>query len=171
MLRQDRTTKLVTIREFCTHYRISHRTVWNWVRTGRLKALRDAGGRIFRLIDPQWPVLDESGDPDLVMRLAVLKPFEVAVLLGVLPSTVRKMNSQGRLRAVWVGSQRRYSLAEVRRVIAERALGHGPRNRRENSVGMLRWATWKLGLRAADGGLENGALALASNDDDPHDHR
>ena len=99
--------KLITIPEFCAQYRISPRTVSNWVRKGRLRALRDSGGRAFRLIDPEWPVLDEAGDPDLVMRLALLKPGEVAVLLGVLPSTVRKMALQGRLRAVRVGSQRR----------------------------------------------------------------
>src|SRR5438445_7313706 len=98
----------ITIREFCATYRISPRTVWNWVRKGRLKALRDSGGRIFRLIDPEWPVLDESGDPDLVMRLAVLRPAEVAALLGVHPATIRKFVHQGRLKAVQVGSHRRF---------------------------------------------------------------
>jgi excisionase family DNA binding protein len=136
----------LTIPEFCSRYRISSRTVWNWVRKGRLKALRGAGGRVFRLIDPHWPVFDESRDPDLVMRHAVLKPGEVALLLGVLPSTVRKMTLQGRLRAVTVGSQRRYSLASVRQLMAERQLGHKPTSRKETSLGMVRWAAWKLSL-------------------------
>jgi hypothetical protein len=81
--------KLITIREFCRCYRVSERTIWNWVKRGRLVAVRDSGGRILRLIDPQWPVLDDrSGDPNLVMRLAVLKTRDVAALLGVLPGTV-----------------------------------------------------------------------------------
>lgn len=138
--------KLITINEFCARYRISPRTVWNWVRKGRLRALRDSGGRIFRLIDPQWPVFDESGDPDLVMRYATLKPGEVALLLGVLPSTVRKMVAKGRLKAVQFGSQRRYSLAEIRRAIAERTLGHRARDRKEVKLGMVRWAASKLGI-------------------------
>ena len=136
--------KLITIAEFCRCYRVSERTVWNWVKRGRLTAVRDSGGRILRLIDPQWPILDQSGDPDLVMRLAVLKPRDVAALLGVLPSAVRKMASEGRLKAVWVGSQRRFSLSEVRRAIAERTLGRKPRNPLEKSLGILRWAASQL---------------------------
>lgn len=152
-LRQERSIRTVTIAEFCQHYRISARTVWNWVRKGRLKALRDGGGRIYRLVDPQWPLLDGSGHQDLVMRLGVLKPGQVAVLLGVQPSTIRKMASSGRLRAIWVGAQRRFSVAEVQRVIAVRALGRKPKNRTEVGEGVLRWARWKLdhpGMEAPD---------------------
>jgi excisionase family DNA binding protein len=137
--------KFITIPEFCSHYRISPRTVWNWVKKGRLKAVRDSHGRVLRLVDPGWPVLDEgSQDPDPVMRLAFLKPAQVAALLGVLPATVRKMAAQGRLKAVWVGSQRRFSLSEVRRAVAARMLGHKPRNSNETSEGMVRWARWRL---------------------------
>jgi len=137
--------KLITIAEFCRCYRVTERTVWNWVKSGRLVAVRDSGGRILRLIDPQWPIFDDkSGDPNLVMRLAVLKTRDVAALLGVLPGTVRKMASEGRLRAVWVGSQRRFSLSEVRRAIAERALGRRPRNPQEKNLGILRWAARQL---------------------------
>jgi excisionase family DNA binding protein len=139
--------KFITIGEFCSTYRISSRTVWNWVKSGRLIAVRDSGGRILRLIDPGWPILDQSGDNDLVMRLAVLKPRDVAALIGVLPSTVRKMASDGRLRAFWVGSQRRFSLSEVRRAIAERTLGHKPHNHREKNLAILKWAAWQLGRK------------------------
>lgn len=138
--------KFITIAEFCQHYRISPRTVWNWVRSGRLTVVRDSGGRILRLIDPQWPLLDRSDDPDLVKRFAFLKPGQVAALLGVLPATVRKMAATGRIRSVRVGSQRRFSLSAVRVAIAERALGHKPRNSRETSEGVVRWARWKLNL-------------------------
>lgn len=138
--------RALTIPEFCAKYRITDRTARNWVRRGRLRALRDASGRICRLIDPQWPILDESNDSDLVMRYAVLKTGEVGLLLGVLPATVRKMTVQGRLRAAWVGSQRRYALSEIRRVLAKRTLGHKPKDRKEASLGMVRWAAWKLGL-------------------------
>lgn len=149
-IQKERPVKFITISEFCAQYRISARTVWTWARKGRLKVMRDSGGRIFRLVDPEWPVLDDSGDPDLVMRLGMLRPGEVAALLGVLPSTVRKMASQGRLKAIRIGSQRRFSLGEVRRALAARALGHKPKSRKETSQGMIRWARWKLGL--TDGG-------------------
>jgi len=137
--------KFITIAEFCSRYRISERTVWNWVKRGRLEAVRDAGGRILRLIDPQWPVLDASDDPDLLRRIAILKSSEVAALLGVLPGSVRKMASEGRLAAVWVGSQRRFSLSAVRKAIAQQALGgRKPRNSKERSAGIVRWARLQL---------------------------
>jgi len=136
----------LTVWEFCHEYRVSRRTVYNWVRKGRLKVLRDARGRIFRVIDPQWPVLDQSNHPDLVMRLGCLKPGAVAALIGVHPATVRKMVYRGRLKPLWVGSQRRFSLAEVQRLIAERTLGHPPKSRREVDEGIVQWARWKLGL-------------------------
>lgn len=140
--------RLISIREFCAAYRVTKRTVWNWVKNDRLVAVRDSGGRILRLVDPQWPILDDqSGDSNLVMRLAVLKPRDVAALLGVLPATVRKMASEGRLKAVWVGSQRRFSLSEVRRAIAERTLGRRPRNPQEKNLGILRWAARQLGQK------------------------
>ena len=136
--------RLMTIAEFCQYYRISPRTVWNWVRKGRLTAVRDAGGRVMRLVDPRWPILEEPGDPDPVMRLALLKPAQVAAVLGVLPSTVRKMATQGRIRSVWVGGQRRFTLCAVRRAIATKALGRRPRNSKEISDGMIRWAWSRL---------------------------
>ncbi len=108
--------------------------------------LRDKGGRIFRLIDPQWPMFDESRDPDLVMRFGTLKPGELAVLLGVDPATIRKMVRQGRLKPVYAGSQRRFSLAEARRALAERMLGRKPTSGKEVSRMMVRWAAQRLGL-------------------------
>jgi len=143
-IRQERSVRLMTIAEFCQQYRICPRTVWNWVRKGRLKAARDAGGRIYRLVDPGWPQLDDSNHPELVMRLGVLKPGQVAVLLGVRPSTVRKMASSGRLKAIKVGTQRRFSVGEVQKALAARALGRRPKNRNEVDEGVIRWARWKL---------------------------
>jgi excisionase family DNA binding protein len=80
----------------------------------------------------------------LITRQLTLRACEVASVLGVLPNAVRKMASQGQLKAVWVGSQRRFTISEVRRAIAERVLGHRPRNSREISQGMIRWARLRL---------------------------
>jgi excisionase family DNA binding protein len=82
----------------------------------------------------------------LVARQATFRRQEVAAALGVVPSTIRKMVSQGRLKAVWVGSQRRFTISEVRRAIAERMLGHKPGNSRETSQGMIQWGRGRLGI-------------------------
>ena len=82
----------------------------------------------------------------LITHQPTLRPCEVAAVLGVPPNAVRKMASHGRLKAVWVGSQRRFTISEVRRAIAERVLGHRPRNSREISQGTIRWARWRLGI-------------------------
>jgi excisionase family DNA binding protein len=71
--------------------------------------------------------------------------YEVAAVLGIVPGTVRKMVSQGHLKGVLVGSQRRFTISEVRRAIAERMLGHKPRNSRETSEGMIQWGRRRLG--------------------------
>jgi len=111
-----------------------------------LKALRDGGGRIFRIIDEQWPLMDDSNDPDLVNRVGTLKPGEVALLLNVNPATVRKLVAQGRLKAVYAGSQRRFSIAQVRRVLAQQTLGRRPVTRKEISQVVLEWARRRLEL-------------------------
>jgi excisionase family DNA binding protein len=140
----------LTISEFCRSYRISPRTVWNWVRKGRLRALRDSHGRILRLIDPNWPVFDECHEEDLLDRYAILKTGEVALLVGLHPVTVRKLVRQGRLGSVWIGRQRRFSLGQVRRLLAERALGRAPKDRNEINRVVLRWAARRLGLSRGD---------------------
>ena len=83
-----------------------------------------------------------AGQPDP----GLFKPSQVAALVGVHPAMIRKLANQGRLKPIWVGSQRRFSIAEVRRLIAERMLGHRPRTSKETSEGIIRWARWKLGL-------------------------
>jgi Helix-turn-helix domain len=135
---------LLTIHEFCRKYRISRRTVWNWARAGRLRVLRDKGGRIFRLVDPQWPMFDESRGADLVDRYGALKPIEMAALLGVHPASIRRMVREGRLKPLYVDSQRRFSVAEARRALAERMLGRRPRGPKDTTVGMIMWAKQRL---------------------------
>src|SRR5579871_3828398 len=109
--------EFISIEEFCRKYRISPRTVWNWAKTGRLRPLRDRGGRIFRLIDPQWRLFDEHVEDDIMMSYGMLKPGEMALLLGVHPATIRKMVRQGRLQPVYVGSRRCFSLAAARKAL------------------------------------------------------
>ena len=79
------------------------------------------------------------------IRRPTFSPYEVAAVLGVVPNTVRKMASQGRLQDVLVGSQRRFTFSEVRRAIAERMLGRNPRNSRETSEGVILWGRERLG--------------------------
>jgi excisionase family DNA binding protein len=81
----------------------------------------------------------------LKIRHPTFGPHEVAAVLGVVPNTVRKMVAQGRLKAILVGSQRRFTISEVRRAIAERMLGHKPRSSRETSKGMIQWGRGRLG--------------------------
>lgn len=77
-------------------------------------------------------------------RHPTFRPHEVAAVFGVVPAAVRKMVSQGRLKGILVGSQRRFTISEVRRAIAERMFGHEPRNGRETSHGMIQWGRERL---------------------------
>jgi excisionase family DNA binding protein len=85
------------------------------------------------------------------MRYGTLKPGELALLLNVHPATIRKMVRQGRLKPLQAGSQRRFSLAEARRALAQRMLGRKPTGRKEVSQMVVRWAAQRLGLSAIHG--------------------
>lgn len=137
---QKRSIRFITIAEFCERYPTCPRTVSNWVRRGILEAVRDARGRIYRVIDPEWPIVDDSEEA----YLSTLKPRQVAALLGVPPSTIQKMASRGQLKAMQVGTQKCFSIAEVQRAVAARAFGRMPRGRKEVNEGVIRWARWKL---------------------------
>jgi excisionase family DNA binding protein len=55
-----------------------------------------------------------------ISRHPTLGPHEVAAVLGVVPGKIQKMVFQGHLKGVLLGSQRRFTISEVRRAIGER---------------------------------------------------
>jgi hypothetical protein len=136
----------MSTREFCATYGTTQWTARRWVREGKVTAIRVPAGpraRIF-IFDPGWTQIDTPSSADPAEWLCVLRQCDVAMLLNVTPRWLRHLENSGKAHYRLVGGRKRYSLSEVRRLIAQRALGHSPRNRQEKNLGMLRWAFQKL---------------------------
>ena len=100
-------------------------------------------GKLF-IFDPGWIQLDVSASDDPVEWLCVLRQVDVARLLHISARGLRYLEAAGKAHYRLIGPRKRYSISEVRRLLAARALGHEPRNRQESSAGMLRWASAQL---------------------------
>jgi hypothetical protein len=133
-------------REFCAKYGVTQWTARRWAREGKVTARHMPPGSRTRVIilDPGWTQIDTPPSADPAEWLCVLRQCDVAMLLNVTPRWLRYLENRGKAHYRLVGGRKRYSLSEVRRLIAERTLGHSPRNRQEARLGMLRWAFGKL---------------------------
>ena len=100
-------------------------------------------GKLF-IFDPGWIQLDVSSSADPVEWLCILRQCDVARLLNMTTRGLRYLEVAGKAHYRLIGPRKRYSISEVRRLLAARALGHEPRNRQETSAGMLRWASAQL---------------------------
>ena len=131
--------------EFSAWYGTTTWTARRWVREGKVTAIRvpPARGRIY-ILDPGWLQIDTPTSTDPAEWFCCLRQCEVATLLGITARALRYMESAGKARYRLVGGRKMYSVSEVRRLTAERKLGHRPRNRQEAREGMLRWARWQL---------------------------
>ena len=150
---------LLTIKEFSLKYGLNSHTVRDKIRKGKLVAVKKPGaGRtaVILIIDPGWDDVQvfEKTVNRLVDDHYILQGKVVAALLGVSPRMVRYMAQRGKMsfRKATNKSKRRYSIAEVRRMMA---LRENPTERKPTKEHMdnavLRWAMKRLGLKKLPG--------------------
>ena len=144
--KQQTAERWLTVAAFSALYGTTRETTRRWCRQGRLKFIRIPPRPYAKLLilDPKWSQVDAVTSEDPSEWIAMLRQCDIAALIGVSARAIRFMEAKGQVRCKIVGGRKRYSLGEVRRLLAERALGRKPRNRREASLGMLRWAYRKL---------------------------
>jgi DNA-binding transcriptional MerR regulator len=136
----------MSTREFSAKYGVTQWTARRWARQGKVTAIRVPPGpraRIF-ILDPKWTQVAASTSCDPVEWFSFLRQSETALLLGISARGLRYLESIGRAHYRLVGHRKLYDLAEVRRLMAARALGYSPRSRQEKRQGVLRWAFEKL---------------------------
>jgi hypothetical protein len=136
----------LSVVEFSALYGTTRETARRWCRQGRVKFIRippRPHARIL-ILDPNWSQVDAVTSDDPCEWITVLQQRDLAALLGISARAVRYKEARGEVRYKLVGGRKRYSISEARRLLAERALGRKPLNRREASLGMLRWAYRKL---------------------------
>ncbi|MCI0719184.1 MAG: helix-turn-helix domain-containing protein [Acidobacteria bacterium] len=150
-------------------YGLSRRTVYEMVRRGQLVSFRM--GRQLRIGDPGW--FYQNLQPDPAEDVGALLSCEVAAVMEVQPQSVRKLARRHRIGYRTVRGRRLYSLNDVRRLLAARAMGHRRLQPADNvHEGMARWiqgklarlreTLGKLGLQEAEGG---GTLTGTLGDD------
>jgi hypothetical protein len=132
--------------EFAAKYGVTVWTARRWAREGKVTAIRVPPGPRARIFvkDPGWVQVDLPSSSDPAEWVCIFSQREAALLLNISPRWLRYLESAGRAHYRLVGHRKLYSICEIRRLIAERTLGHTPRNRRERRAGMLRWAFQKL---------------------------
>jgi|HubBroStandDraft_6_1064221.scaffolds.fasta_scaffold09763_2 hypothetical protein len=132
--------------EFCAKYGVMPVTARRWARQGKVISIRVPAvprGR-FYILDPKWLQIDTPTSADPAEWFCCLRQCEVATLLGITARGLRYVESAGKAHYLLIGGRKLYSVQEVRRLMAERKLGHRPRNRQEAREGILRWARWQL---------------------------
>ena len=143
---RQRAQRWLSAAEFCARYGITTRTARRWAKQGRVKSVRMppvSHGKLF-ILDPGWIQLDVSTSADPVEWICILRQCDVARLSHMSARGLRYLEAAGKAHYRLIGPRKRYSISEVRRLLAARALGHEPRNRQETSAGMLRWASEQL---------------------------
>lgn len=101
------------------------------------------GGRLL-IRDPQWQLLDRPTSDDPAEWICVLQPVEVAALLGISPRALRYWDAAGKTNFKLIGGRKRYSVSEVRRLLAIRLAGKKRPTAKERRLLILRWAKGKL---------------------------
>jgi hypothetical protein len=140
----------LTFEEFAEKYSVSLQTVLRLVNQNSLQTVRVDG--ILRVID-RWA--DPKTGTNSVEDVYILRGIEVAEILGITTRALRYLVSGGgksghmvvggQLPYVQIGRQKRYCLADVRRLIAKRmerkaGMRKGPRVR----AAIVQWALERL---------------------------
>jgi hypothetical protein len=132
--------------EFCARYGVLQGTARRWARQGKITSIRippAPRGKIY-ILDPVWLQIDTPSSADPAEWFCCLRQCEVAHLLGITPRALRYKEADGKAHYRRVGHRKLYSVQEVRRLIAQRAVGNGRRSQRETCQGMLCWAASQL---------------------------
>lgn len=142
------TERWLSTAEFSAIYGTTRETARRWAKQGRIQAIRippRARGRIY-IRDPKWIRIDTPNTGDPSEWLNILRPSDVARLLGITARALRYKETAGKANFRLVGGRKLYSLSEVRRLLAQRQNGREKVTRSERQLSLLRWAMWKLEL-------------------------
>jgi DNA-binding transcriptional MerR regulator len=145
-MKQPDEQRWLSVAELAAKYGVLPGTARRWVRKGRVTAIRVPPvprGRIY-IADPRWTQIDAPATGDPSEWYCCLRQCEVAMLLGMTARGLRYLESAGRAHYLLIGGRKLYSVQEVRRLIAQRAIGNERRNHQETRRGMLRWAASQL---------------------------
>jgi hypothetical protein len=135
--------RYVSTMVYAKRHGVSVQSVQDWLREGRVEGI--CFNRRMYIDDNRSPVsVGFKFKPRTIEHYPVMLGVEVAVLLGVTPRWVRKLARKHRIAELTIGGHRRYSVHDVRRLMAIRKmhLDH-PKAKKIREV-VLAWAIKEL---------------------------
>ena len=140
----------IPLKDFCLLYGIAHSTVRARAKTGELHLLRQGNRRVW-VMDPGWSQAPPQAKDNIGKEnVHMIRGVEVAKILGVSPRAVRYMSQEAKLSDFRTGtvpmSKRRYSIADVRQMLAMRETKKYQKRKRGSAVraAVLAWALEQL---------------------------
>lgn len=151
--------RLLTTAQFSLKYKLCRSTIYNRIKEGRLQAVKQPGKNskdqrrpILFVVDPGWEhytIPNHNCTP--ADEIYVLNGKEVAELLGCSPRWVRYLATADKLGFSKTSTKdrghRRFSIADVRKMMAIRATGKRRPSRGAVRSSVLQWARERLGAR------------------------
>ena len=116
-----------SVREISVLYGMTTGLIYSKLKSGALEGHKE--GKLWRVLDPEWePQYHHKGHKGLLADgVRILRGIEVARILGINPRTLRGLASQHLIGYDVLNpspySARRYSVDDVRALIAKRAEG------------------------------------------------
>ena len=135
----------ISVTEYALKYGLDRSTVTIWARKGKIRAVRK--GRNWCLLDPM--VLELANPNTRVVTTEDLRPLlrgnEVAEFIGVSDRMLRKYAQAGKVGFRLDGKRRRYSIQDVRDILAVRMYNKNRVPRKDKRMSIMQWARLRLG--------------------------
>jgi predicted site-specific integrase-resolvase len=137
----------LTTTEYALKYGLHGTTVALWARQGKIKAVRK--GREWCVYDPG---IFEVANPNLRVvtsedLIPLVRGEEAAELLGIPTRTLRYHAQHGEVGFRLQGHRRRYSIQDIRDLMAFRAYNRTRVPRKEKRLTVMKWARLRLGMK------------------------
>jgi hypothetical protein len=134
----------VSTKEFGAKYGLHPGTLYMWIRQKRVRFVK-RDRRIF-IHDPGYldNITTAPNEIKEIDRIPMLRGTELAKLLGITPRAVRYLAEHNQLGFRKIGHRRRYSVEDVRKIIAFRQNGHRSTNAKQRREVILQWVKQRL---------------------------
>lgn len=127
----------LTTREFMMIYGVGFATAKEYIRRGIVESQLINGAnskkKHRRIKDPHWTApnaggMDRTGKHRSIDDIFLLRPIEVAEIVGISPRRVRQLARAGKVEFYQIGHrERRYTMAAVRQILALKTDGRAQR--------------------------------------------
>lgn len=139
--------KWISPPQYALRYGLHRRTVLKWIRQGRVRSVRR--GKDYLVLDPG--ILEVANPLARIITEKDVAPIfrgtEVAEMLGITPRALRLYSQGGRIGYTTKGGKRRYSIRDVREIIALRTMNATRASRSQVRKSIVEWGKERLGLQ------------------------